>query len=564
MSSIVSLSVPFPIFTDIDGNQVDDGYIYVGTAGLNPETNPITVYSDVGLAVPIAQPVRTSGGYPVVSGSPVRIFAAVDDYSILLKDKHGRLVYSSLTCTQRIPFSFTSGGDNDIVVNGVTIGRGTGNRVENTALGKNALVSNDISGYNNTAVGRDSLYSNTTATNNTAVGYESAKANTIGENLCAIGYRALYQNISGFNNQAFGYQSMFSNTTGEDNLAVGYKALWGNLTGQYNAALGFQAGYSNTSGNANVSVGYAALFSNTTGGNNVAIGNDALYSSLTGSENTAIGLGAIYSNTTGYENAACGRTALYDNTTGYRNAVLGALSAYNNISGYNNTAAGYQSLYTNETGYQNASVGAQSMYYNLSGINNAALGFQSLYNNTSGYQNTAVGYRALFGNTTGIDNVALGIAALKNNTTGKGNIGIGFHSSADAYVPVFDPTTENNRLVMGHTAITNAYVQVAWTVVSDARDKTEIGEVPHGLNFVSQLKPVSYKYKLNRDSDEANGNTRYGFLAQDILALEGDSPVIVDAEDENKLKLVDQNLLAVLVKAVQELKAEVDMLKASK
>jgi len=32
---------------------------------------------------------------------------------------------------------------------------------------------------------------------------------------------------------------------------------------------------------------------------------------------------------------------------------------------------------------------------------------------------------------------------------------------------------------MGSIGVTNAYVQVAWTVVSDARDKTNFGVVPH-------------------------------------------------------------------------------------
>jgi len=51
-------------------------------------------------------------------------------------------------------------------------------------------------------------------------------------------------------------------------------------------------------------------------------------------------------------------------------------------------------------------------------------------------------------------------------------------------------------------------------------------------------------------------------LAQDVLELEGDNPVIVDTEDLDKLKLKESNLIPVLVNAIQELTAEVQTLKA--
>ena len=178
----------------------------------------------------------------------------------------------------------------------------------------------------------------------------------------------------------------------------------------------------------------------------------------------------------------------------------------------------------------NTAVGNSALNSNTTGASNVANGYQALYLNTTGTQNTATGRQALRSNTTGNNNTANGYLALYNNTTGSGNIGIGFNNNAGTYAPVFDPTTQNNRLVLGHTAITNAYVQVAWTVTSDARDK---------MNFV-----------------------RYGFKAQDILALEGDNPVIIDTEDADHLKYKGEHLVPVLVNAVQELTAMVNDLKA--
>ena len=46
---------------------------------------------------------------------------------------------------------------------------------------------------------------------------------------------------------------------------------------------------------------------------------------------------------------------------------------------------------------------------------------------------------------------------------------------------------------------------------------------------------------------------RYGFLAQDILALEGDNPVIIDNEFEDALKYKGEHLVPVLVNAIKEL-----------
>jgi hypothetical protein len=115
---------------------------------------------------------------------------------------------------------------------------------------------------------------------------------------------------------------------------------------------------------------------------------------------------------------------------------------------------------------------------------------------------------------------------------------------------------------MGSTGVTNAYIQVAWTVVSDARDKTDFAPVPHGLDFVNKLTPTAYRYKETREATEGHGPIRYGFKAQDVLALEGDNPVIVDAEDSEKLRFNDQSMIAVLVNAINELTAEVNSLKA--
>jgi hypothetical protein len=162
--------------------------------------------------------------------------------------------------------------------------------------------------------------------------------------------------------------------------------------------------------------------------------------------------------------------------------------------------------------------------------------------------------------STGCNNIGIGHRSLFSATTGSGNIQLGGTTNAGSIAPVFCVTTENNRVVMGSTAVTNAYIQVAWTAVSDARDKTSITALPVGLEFVNKLNPVSYQFRENRESEIPNGPVRYGFLAQEVLEIEGENPVLVDTENPDHLKITSDYMNAVLVKAIQELNAKVTAL----
>lgn len=91
---------PFPIFTDADGDPLEDGYIYIGIAGLNPLSNPLQAYWDPLLTVP-ANSIRTKGGYPATNGTPGRLYTEVN-YSILVQDKNQVTVYSQLNAIDYI------------------------------------------------------------------------------------------------------------------------------------------------------------------------------------------------------------------------------------------------------------------------------------------------------------------------------------------------------------------------------------------------------------------------------------------------------------------------------
>lgn len=90
----LSIQPTFPIFTETDGQPLEDGYIWIGTANLTPIGNPIAVYWDAALTITAVQPIRTQGGYPVNSGTPARLYVN-SDYSIQVQNKNGSVVYSA-------------------------------------------------------------------------------------------------------------------------------------------------------------------------------------------------------------------------------------------------------------------------------------------------------------------------------------------------------------------------------------------------------------------------------------------------------------------------------------
>ena len=109
--SALSIQPTYPIFTDIDGQPLENGYVWIGTANLNPQTNPINVYWDAALTIAAPQPIRTLGGYPSRSGTPARLYVN-SDYSILVQNRNGSSVYSAPSATERY---------SDVVISDLTV-----------------------------------------------------------------------------------------------------------------------------------------------------------------------------------------------------------------------------------------------------------------------------------------------------------------------------------------------------------------------------------------------------------------------------------------------------------
>lgn len=92
--------------------------------------------------------------------------------------------------------------------------------------------------------------------------------------------------------------------------------------------------------------------------------------------------------------------------------------------------------------------------------------------------------------------------------------------------------------------------------VSDRRLKKDIKDLNFGLNEIIKLYPKSYNLKLGNNQLKKN----YGFIAQEIQDILPE--IVTGVETETEYLGLDYNsILAIAVKAIQELKAENDELR---
>lgn len=97
---------------------------------------------------------------------------------------------------------------------------------------------------------------------------------------------------------------------------------------------------------------------------------------------------------------------------------------------------------------------------------------------------------------------------------------------------------------------------------SDSRLKENITDISWGLSEILKIRPVSYYWK----DDKINQGLQYGFIAQEVQEIMPDLVKEFATKDgENdviRLGLEKEGIYATLVKAIQELSAEVEQLKA--
>lgn len=96
---MLQIQSPFQQFFGLSGDPLDDGQIYIGTAGQNPETNQVEVFWDSAGTLPAVQPFKTLNGYLARSGTPARVYISGTKFSMVVKDSRGRVVFSILDAT---------------------------------------------------------------------------------------------------------------------------------------------------------------------------------------------------------------------------------------------------------------------------------------------------------------------------------------------------------------------------------------------------------------------------------------------------------------------------------
>jgi len=271
-----------------------------------------------------------------------------------------------------------------------------------------------------------------TSTENTGIGYQALYANTTGSSNTATGTYALVSSIDGYANTATGAWALAYSSQSGLNSAFGFNAMAHVSTGSNNSAVGAYAldGSPFMTGNDNTAMGYQSLTKNLDGNKNAAYGKESLYNNVGGNENTGIGYQALYSNFNGNYNTATGTEALKGNGSGSFNVANG-YQALNTGNGSYNTAIGYSAMAASGSGSNNTAVGNSTLPFNSSGIENTAVGSLALAENTTGSTNTAVGSNALRANHNNSNNVAVGYNALAG-TNNDGNTAVGTNSGLNA------------------------------------------------------------------------------------------------------------------------------------
>ena len=149
-------------------------------------------------------------------------------------------------------------------------------------------------------------------------------------------------------------------------------------------------------------------------------------------------------------------------------------------------------------------------------------------------------------------------------------------------------TTGSNIVVLGNNSITDLYCADTTISSSDARDKTDVQDFTHGLDWITQLRPVTYKWdkrawyvgkdattedvlNVKPDGSKKQNRLNIGFLAQEEIAVEQQFGyatswetmlIAAENEDNSAYGLKYERLVPVLVNAIKQLNAKVTTLEA--
>ena len=380
---------------------------------------------------------------------------------------------------------------------------------------------------------------------------------------------------TGISNTFVGYQAGLDNTTGGQNDFFGIRAGENNLTGSSNSFLGRSAGNSNSSGSENVFVGRNAGGSNTTGNQNTIIGEGANVGSGSLVNATAIGNAAVVSSSNtlvlgNNANVGIGTSSVSSAYKLHVNAASGGLARYAVLAqaDYDGSSASY-GLFSWMTG------GGSGTHYGVYISNGSATtgteyGIYSTGEDRN-YFSATVGIATTVPTTQARLHVAGGDIAMDANADN----GIKWVTGNTMEAHLFRWSNNDNLYVTnnGSANLTGVYLADGatwWTSTSDLRLKENIVETSYGLEDLLQLSVKEYNYKTTPEKDK-----EIGMIAQEVYEV---IPEIVQKGDDGAYRgagnselsmeagfspwgIEYSGLIPILVKSVQELKAENDLLR---
>ena len=369
-----------------------------------------------------------------------------------------------------------------------------------------------------------------------------------------------------------------------------------NDSGANNTVLGLLAGEDLAAGgNQNVLVGENAGKQVTTGDDNVIIGYNAGVATLLTGQNVIIGSGAAAAVMTADADGSVviGYGAGAAITSGAENTVVGLEALKSEDAGEGCTAIGYKALtLQNVDSAKNTAVGNGAGQLMTGSVQSTYIGFEAGKgaggDKPTGENNTFVGYQAGVAHANNANNNTMvghqagdGLAVADQNT-GVGS-GVVFATGADNQMALgYGADTSGggaNSIKIGNASVTRANIQVDWTIDSDERVKQDIEDNALGLAFINDLTPRKYRKLHPADWAEEIREKRYenderdefddvkvwdGLIAQEVKEAVDKSSTTFSgwSVDTNGKQGIQYSALVVpLIKAVQELSAQVEALK---
>jgi len=251
------------------------------------------------------------------------------------------------------------------------------------------------------------------------------------------------------------------------------------------------------------------------------------------------------------------------------------------------------------TGNSNVAVGYNALSTDTLGDNTVAIGKSALvsqnFTTSTDSHNTAVGFHAGLNVSTGVENTFIGANAGDTCSSGTGNTVLGFNADvggggANGRIAIGISTVcvSDQRVTIGFGGNTASLEldgsDTSWAASSDERLKENITDSTAGLSFINDLRPVTYNWKKAKDVPDdlpqyiegsndpclgyEYGTELHGFVAQEVkTAIDNHSEVkegqSIWVTDETTVQaLAPAALIPMLVKAIQELSAEVEKLKS--